>query len=137
MIFVDSNALIDLSSGREPWVNWSRSAVADACASGPVVINAVVFAELAPNFTSIDILSGFLETVGIEVVDLSRAAAYRAGQAFAAYRQAGGKRDAILADFLIGGHASALGAALLTRDRQRFAGYFPELKVIAPETNND
>ena len=73
---------------------------------------------------------------GIVTLPLDERAAFRAGQAHAAYRRAGGERQAILADFLIAGHASVLDAALVTRDRQRFASYFPELRLIAPETHN-
>ena len=137
MIFVDTNVLIDLAYGRPPWGDWSRSAVAHARVDGPVVVNRVVLAELSPSFDSLETVLGFLETAGIVMTDLSDAAAFRAGKAHAAYRQAGGPREAILADFLIGGHASALGATLLTRDRQRFAGYFPELKIVAPEADHD
>jgi len=137
MILVDTNVLIDLAYGRPPWGAWSKAAVAEACASGPVLINRIVLAELARAFDSLETLLGFVGTAGIRIADLSDAAAFRAGQAHLAYRRAGGARDAILADFLIAGHASALGATLLTRDRQRFAGYFPELKIISPEADHD
>ncbi len=65
---------------------------------------------------------------------LTNEVAIRAGQAHRLYRDRGGTRDAILADFLIGAHAAVRRAPLITRDRQRFASYFPELTIIAPET---
>ena len=137
MIFVDTNVLIDLAYGRPPWGARSRVAVAQACAEGPVVINHIVLAELSPMFDALETLRGFVATVGIRIAELSDAAAFRAGRAHAAYRQAGGAREAILADFLIGGHASALGATLLTRDRRRFAGYFPELNIVVSEADHE
>ena len=137
MILVDTNVLIDLAYGRTPRGDWAKAGVSGACASGPVVINPIVLAELAPAFDALETLLGFVSTMGIGIVELSDAAAFRAGQAHLAYRQASGPRNAILADFLVGGHASALGATLLTRDRQRFAGYFPELTIISPEADHD
>ena len=40
-----------------------------------------------------------------------------------------------VADVTIGAHASALGATLVTRDRQWFATYFADLSLITPETH--
>jgi predicted nucleic acid-binding protein len=37
-----------------------------------------------------------------------------------------------LPDFFIGGHASALGVPILTRDVARYRSYFPEVRVLKP-----
>lgn len=100
---------------------------------GSLWINHVVLAELhasarGPGRTWFD-----LAVLGIGTVALDDAAAVRAGKAHGAYRANGGPRRSILADLLIGAHAAELGYALLTRDRRRFATYFPELTIIAPE----
>jgi predicted nucleic acid-binding protein len=60
-------------------------------------------------------------------------AAFRAAQAFGAYRRAGGARTVVLPDFFIGAHASVLRVALLTRDAKRYRSYFPEATIIAPK----
>jgi predicted nucleic acid-binding protein len=39
----------------------------------------------------------------------------------------------VLADFFVGGQAATEGFAVLTRDPSRYAAYFPEVEVIAPE----
>jgi predicted nucleic acid-binding protein len=134
MIFVDSNVLIDLSDRAGGWSSWSRITLRGY--RERLATNHVVFAEVSARFANLDSVGIFLDSLGIAVLPLDAPAAFRAGQAHAAYRRAGGTRQAILADFLIAGHASALDATLLTRDRQRFASYFPELKLIAPETQN-
>ncbi len=134
MIFVDTNILIDLLDRSDDWSSWSRVSIRGF--REPLVTNHVVFAELAPRYAEPASVAGFLKVVGVEILPLDDRAAFRAGLAFRAYRRAGGQRKAILPDFLIAGHASALDATLLTRDRQRFASYFPELNLIAPETDN-
>jgi predicted nucleic acid-binding protein len=67
--------------------------------------------------------------------DLTKPAAFRAVQAFRLYRGTGGVRTNVLADFLIGGHASVLGIALLTRDAKRYRTYFPELALLTPDAS--
>lgn len=57
---------------------------------------------------------------------------FLAGHAHANYRTAGGGRQAILPDFLIGPHAAVTGRALLTRSPKRIAAYIPGTKLIAP-----
>jgi predicted nucleic acid-binding protein len=66
----------------------------------------------------------------IEEIPLS--ASFLAGHAYAEYRKAGGTRQAILPDFLIGAHAAVTGRSLLTRDPNRVATYIPGVNVIAP-----
>jgi predicted nucleic acid-binding protein len=41
----------------------------------------------------------------------------------------------VLADFLIGAHASVLGLELLTRDVKRYRAYFPELALLTPDAS--
>ena len=64
--------------------------------------------------------------------ELPKAALYVAGVAHRHYRRAGGLRQSILADFLIGAHAAVLGCGILTRDARRYRNYFPRVEVIAP-----
>ena len=60
-------------------------------------------------------------------------AGFIAGRAFAEYRRRGGPRTSPLPDFYIGAHAAVAGLTLLTRDARRYAGYFPKVRLIAPD----
>ena len=53
------------------------------------------------------------------------------GIAWVQYKKAGGKRERILADFLIGAHAQIHADRLLTRDRGFYKKYFKHLKIIS------
>ena len=66
----------------------------------------------------------------VEAIPL--AASFLAGHAHAEYRRAGGNRQAILLDFLIGAHAAVTRRPLLTRDPNRVASYIPGAKIVAP-----
>ena len=136
MIFVDSNVLIDVVGRRGDWAIWAEEALAGARTEHKIVSNHIVLAELAPGFESLEQLLGAFDFLEVTLLPLGAQAAFRAGQALTTYRRSGSKREGILADFLIGAHAVTLDAKLLTRDRQRFASYFPELTLITPEIEN-
>ncbi|WEK01656.1 MAG: type II toxin-antitoxin system VapC family toxin [Candidatus Sphingomonas phytovorans] len=136
MIFVDSNVVIDLLEENSAWSEWSRGEVLKGVAADKLMANLVVLAECAGHFGDLEEGLCYFEDVRIELMEIPAAAAFRAGAAHKLYRRSGGQQRSILADFLIGAHASALGARLLTRDRQRFVSYFPELTLITPETDN-
>lgn len=136
MIFLDTNIIIDLfGNGDGKDVAWSIARYGDAVSAGTVVCNQIVLAELAGHAPGVAALRQRLDRLEIDILDFADEAAFRAGTAFRTYRDRGGPRTAILTDFLIAGHAAALGASLLTRDR-RLAGYFPDLNLITPETDH-
>ena len=129
--FVDSSVLLDVFTEDERWLAWSEAALADALAAGPIVINAVVLAEVAPRFSRIEDLDMALPEQML-VEETPRAAAFLAGHAHASYRRAGGAREQILADFLIASHAAVTRRPLLTRDPRRVSTYLPGAELISP-----
>ena len=135
MILLDTNIIIDLlSTDASAPSDWSRRRYAIAVDRDVVGCNHVILAEVAARATDLNELLNDFGRFRIEMVDFTDEAAFAAGRAHRAYRDRGGERRAILADFLIAGHAEALGASLMTRDR-RLAGYFPDLTLITPETH--
>jgi predicted nucleic acid-binding protein len=134
VIFVDSNVIIDLLQRDPRWFEWSRHQFGRAEAP---VVNLVVVAECARGFDSLESLLAEFHGLGITVEDLPSAAAFEAGRVFSRSRRTSPERGKILADFLIGAHAAAIGAALLTRDARLYRTYFPHLPLIAPDRNVD
>lgn len=139
MIVIDSNVLIDILDRDPNWFDWSFAQLERAASLGRVIINPVVVAEVAPQFGTLDEFLGKMMAMVVGVEALDAQAAFIAGQAFQNYRRARPAEmpKAIVADFLIGGHAQAIGATILTRDARFYRSYFPTVPLITPETDTE
>jgi len=133
---MDSNVLIDIIEKDPTWHDWSFGQLEEAARLGAIVINHIVVAEVAPQFGSLEEFLTRIDAILVEIEPFTDTAAMFAGQAFRTYRKERPGSKSVLADFLIGGHAVALGADVLTRDPRFYARYFPELTLITPETDN-
>lgn len=133
MTLVDTNILLDFVTEDPIWFAPSCRAFVERAAAGRILIVDAVFAETSIAFPDAAACSRFLAMLGLEHAAMSREALWRAGQAYKLYRSRGGSRANVLADFFVGGQAATEGFAVLTRDPSRYAAYFPEVEVIAPE----
>jgi predicted nucleic acid-binding protein len=129
--FVDSSVLLDLFTEDPRWLPWSQEQLTHAAQRGAIVLNAVVAAEITPRFPRIEELRAALPSMAL-IEEIPLAAAFLAGHAHADYRRAGGTREAVLPDFLIGAHAAVTRRPLLTRDPRRVSTYIPGTTLIAP-----
>ena len=129
---VDSSVLLDVFTEDADWVDWSQTQLTRAAQHGAIILNAVVVAEISPRFSRIETLREALPSMAI-IEAIPPAAAFLAGHAHAAYRRAGGSREAILPDFLVGAHAATTGRRLLTRDPRRVASHIPGTTLITPD----
>ncbi len=137
MILIDSNVVIDMLSSGGQWKKWSIDAVAEAGADDALAITPIVIAEVAPRAGSLQKFIDGIDGFGVSVAELSSEAAFAAGAAFMIYRsrrRAGTETaGSIIADFLIGGQALVLDAAIITRDPRFYRTYFPTVTLITPD----
>lgn len=129
---MDSNVLLDVFTEDPEWFAWSAGALADLAESSVLVVNPIVYAEVSVRFARIEELEEALPSSQFRREPLPWEAGFLAGKCFLQYRRGGGTRRSPLPDFYIGAHAVVTGAALLTRDHQRYRTYFPKLEVHTP-----
>jgi hypothetical protein len=132
VILVDTNVIFDVLENDSKWFEWSSRQMRNQSRVHELLINPVIYAELAPGFASQRNLDQRLEIMDIGFSEISKPALFIAGVAHRYYRNAGGPRQSILADFFIGAHAAVLGCAILTRDVRRYQAYFPRVPLISP-----
>jgi predicted nucleic acid-binding protein len=129
-VLVDTNVIADVLHGDPNWGDWATQQLAQH--AGELFINPIIFAELCYRATAIEEVNNVLETLGLRFTELPRSALFLAAHAYSAYRQRGGNKTAPLPDFFIGAHAQSAGCKLLTRDKSRYATYFPQVALICP-----
>lgn len=99
MTLIDTNVLLDLVTDDPAWAGWSLAQLEAASLRGPVVINAVVYAELTVRFDRIEDVDGLLSEAEVDLWEIPRAALFLAGKVFQRYRASGGARTGVLPDF--------------------------------------
>ncbi|MBI2965104.1 MAG: PIN domain-containing protein [Chloroflexi bacterium] len=150
---VDTNILLDLLMPDSQFGARSEGALFQSAQSGALVVSEVVYSELSAQFANQESLDRFLVETGIRLERSSTATLHLAG---AKWREYAGRRPAftcvqcgspvtvkcgkcgasprsrqhVVADFLIGAHASIHADRLVTRDRGYYATYFPKLVIF-------
>lgn len=132
---VDTNVLLDILGGVEPFGPASRERFGQCLAEGSIVACDIVWAETAAWFEAPRDIAAALDDLGVRYDAVSDGAAEMAGVTWHRYRSRGGPRQRLVADFLIGAHALVQAERLLTRDRGFFRRYFAELVVIDPSSD--
>jgi predicted nucleic acid-binding protein len=132
MIAVDSSVLLDVISNDAKFADASADALAAAGEMDEIIICDPVLAEIC---AYADPVEGALEAIaefGIRFVPINEQAAIRAGLMQRRFRERGGGRERLIADFLIGSHALMQAGTLITRDAGFHRDYFKGLKIINP-----
>ena len=129
---VDTSVLIDVFGADARFGAPSANALRLSLNEGAVVACDVVWSETRGAFASDEAFLQALRALGIGFSALTEPAATLAGVTWKKYRAGGGKRERVIADFLIGAHAASQCDRLLTRDRGYYKKYFSGLAVIDP-----
>jgi predicted nucleic acid-binding protein len=129
---VDTNVLLDVFAADPTHGEASREALAECLHEGPVFACEVVWAEVHAAFPHTETAEAAMLHAGVTFTPMAPTAASSAGAAWRRYRQAGGPRERLVADFLIGAHAADATDRLLTRDRGFYRRYFTDLEVVDP-----
>ena len=120
---VDTTVLLDVIGADERFGPASRDCLTRCATAGALVINPVIYAEVGAVIETIEDLDQLLPKSLFRRDSLPWEAAFLAGRVFRRYRRRGGSRSRVLADFLIGAHASTEELTLISRD-QGYASYF-------------
>ncbi len=131
---IDTNILIDIFGADPNYGGRSKEALRSSILQGSVIACEVVWAEVISVFPTGSMAQQALEDIGIGYSSLEADAAKKAGQLWKIYRDKGGKRTRMVADFLIGAHALHQADVLLTRDRGFYRLGIPSLKIVDPSS---
>ena len=131
-MFVDANVIIDIVTNDVVWGEWSLAKLQECSANHSLVINHIIYAELAASYATTKELDKVIDAFDLRVVNMPKEAAFLAGKAFAQYRKNGGAKTNVLSDFFIGAHAQVMGVPILTRDVRRYRTYFSNVPLVAP-----
>ena len=129
---VDTSVLLDILTNDLRHASNSEAALADARASGRLVICESVVAELRPALDSDQQLVAFMHDLGLEFLPATLESAILAGSIYASYLKNRGPSRRVLPDFLIAAHARTNADRLLARDRGYYREYFRDLSLMDP-----
>jgi predicted nucleic acid-binding protein len=132
MIAVDSSVLLDVISNDEKFAESSAAALSAAAEIDDVIICDAVMAEICAYTNPMESALAAMAEFGIRFVPVNEQAAMRAGVMYRRFRERGGGRERLVADFLIGSHAMMQAGTLITRDSGFHRDYFKGLKIINP-----
>jgi predicted nucleic acid-binding protein len=135
VIAVDSSVLLDVLTDDPRFADASETCLGEALAHNDLVVCAAVVAEVQTLLETRDTAMDTLALLGLRYLPTSEQAAVRAGHMQRRFRDRGGRRERVVADFLIGAHALLQCSGLITRDDGFFRDYFKGLKVIVPKAD--
>jgi predicted nucleic acid-binding protein len=132
---VDTSVLLDVFAADATFGASSAAALRQCIAEGSVIACDVVWAETGASFPSPAAAEEALARLRIDFLPLDASTSLATGQAWQTYRRAGGNRTRVIADFLIGAHATTNAHRLLTRDRGFYRQYFKKLSILDPSSD--
>jgi len=129
---VDTSVLLDILLDDPAHGEASAGMLEKCIKEGRIIACDVVWAELAANCRREAKFRKVVDAFGLEYSPLGQEAAFLAGAMWKSYRDDGGTRARVVADFMIGAHAMTQAQRLLSRDRGFCRKYFKELPLLDP-----
>ena len=129
---VDTSVLLDVFKPDPAHGPASADALRTCIGEGGLIACEIVWAEVAASFPSPQAATAAMGDLGVRYDAMDLPAALEVGTAWRSYRRGGGRRDRLVADFLIGAHAAQRADRLLTRDRGFFRRYFGSVVIVDP-----
>ena len=127
---VDSSVIIAIIRREPSGAEWLDQLIL-ARERGSLLACEAVWAETRQLYSSREAHVEAMAEFGLQYSPLLAPAAALAGEIQKAYRKAGGKRDRLLVDFMVGAHALAQADQLATCDNGFLRSYFRQLKILA------
>ena len=131
IVAIDTSVLLAIFNAEPGAGDW-LDVLIGARRAGRLVASDIVYAELAPAFSSRIALDAALAKLGVNFDPIREEAAWLAGTTFKAYRKAGGPRRQLIPDFLVAAHAKLQADKLAAIDRGYIRTYFPDLVLLEP-----
>jgi predicted nucleic acid-binding protein len=129
---VDSSVVLDVLADDAVHAERSAQALRQAARQGQLILCECVLAEIFPALGDADQVHRFLADWQMEFVSSDEQSAMLAGEMFLRFLRRVRDRRKIIADFLIGAHASVHADRLLARDRGYLRDYFAGLNLLDP-----
>lgn len=129
---IDTSVLLDVFGADAEFGARSADTLRGALDQGAIIACEIVWAETAASFPTRAAAKAAFASLRVEFSAQGEPASLTAGESWRAYRSAGGTRDRLVADFLIGAHALHHADRLLTRDRGFYRRYFNGLPIVDP-----
>lgn len=133
---IDTAVVLDVLLADPTYGRRSLAALEQAHLLGRVVACEIVWAETTAAIGGRADAGDTMEQLGVDWDPIDREAAIDAGRRWRQYRNAGGPRTRMVADFLVASHAHGRAERLLSRDRGFYRRWFSDVLIVDPSATD-